>query len=92
MLDVCKQFESYFMEQVFKQMGLPIVDYVWFFDNEYLETADDIIKSIDKLGYPVIVKPVNSGSSVGIGVGGRAKRIHKDSSADQCHHDAYHDA
>lgn len=54
------------MKQVFKAMGLPIVDYVWFFENEYLETPDDIIKSINKLGYPVVVKPATLGSSVGI--------------------------
>jgi len=54
------------MKQIFQAMNLPIVDYIWFFDNEYLESADDINKSVSKLGYPVIVKPATLGSSVGI--------------------------
>lgn len=54
------------MKQVFQAMNIPIVDYVWFFDNEYLESADDINKSVSKLGYPVVVKPATLGSSVGI--------------------------
>ena len=54
------------MKQVFKAMDIPIVDYIWFFDNEYLESADDINKSVSKLGYPVVVKPATLGSSVGI--------------------------
>lgn len=65
------------MKQVFKQMGLPIVDYVWFFDNEYLETADDIIKSVNKLGYPVVVKPATLGSSVGITFVKNERDLHK---------------
>lgn len=54
------------MKQVFTAMNLPIVDYVWFYDTEYSESRDEIIKSINKLGYPVIVKPATLGSSVGI--------------------------
>ena len=54
------------MKQVFSAMDLPIVDYVWFYDTEYAEMQEDILKSIRKLGYPVIVKPATLGSSVGI--------------------------
>ncbi len=54
------------MKQVMKEAGLPIVDYTWFFDNEYLEDTDNILKNIKKIGYPVIVKPATLGSSVGI--------------------------
>ena len=54
------------MKQVLKSCGLPIVDYTWFYDNEYLEQKEKILKDIDKLGYPVIVKPATLGSSVGI--------------------------
>lgn len=55
------------MKQVMKEEGLPIVDYTWFYDNEYLEDTDFILKEIKKIGYPVIVKPASLGSSVGIG-------------------------
>ncbi len=54
------------MKQVFAAMDLPIVDYVWFYDTEYAEMGEDILKSIRNLGYPVIVKPATLGSSVGI--------------------------
>ena len=54
------------MKQVFKSNNLPIVDYTWFYDNEYLENKDSILKNISTLKYPVVVKPATLGSSVGI--------------------------
>lgn len=54
------------MKQVMASADIPVVDYTWFFDNEYLENKDEILKNIKKLGYPVIVKPATLGSSVGI--------------------------
>ncbi len=54
------------MKQVFKDMGLPIVDYTWFFDSEYADDCEKIFANVKKLGYPVIVKPATLGSSVGI--------------------------
>ncbi len=54
------------MKQVFDSMNIPIVDYQWFYDSEYNETPEDIIKNICKMGFPVIVKPATLGSSVGI--------------------------
>ena len=54
------------MKQVFKDEGLPIVDYTWFFDSEYADDPDEIFNRVKKLGYPVIVKPATLGSSVGI--------------------------
>ncbi len=54
------------MKQVFESAGLPIVDYVWFYDNEYTNDPEAIFAKVKKLGYPVIVKPATLGSSVGI--------------------------
>jgi len=54
------------MKQIFKDTKLPIVDYVWFFDSEYADDCDKIFEKVEKLGYPVIVKPATLGSSVGI--------------------------
>lgn len=54
------------MKQVLKSSNIPIVDYTWFFDNEYLDEKNRILKEIKKLGYPVVVKPATLGSSVGI--------------------------
>jgi len=54
------------MKQVFQSCGLPIVSYTWFYDCEYYQAKEEIIKRIKKMGYPVIVKPATLGSSVGI--------------------------
>lgn len=54
------------MKQIFKDMGLPIVDYTWFFDSDYADDCEKIFADVKKLGYPVIVKPATLGSSVGI--------------------------
>lgn len=56
------------MKQIFESVGIPIVPYLWFFDDEYLNNAEEITKNVKKLGYPVIVKPATLGSSVGITV------------------------
>ena len=41
---------------------------MWFTDKEWFTGKDNLISSIEStLGYPVIVKPANLGSSVGIG-------------------------
>lgn len=56
------------MKMILRESGIPVVDYVWFTDHEWLSGRDAIIAKIEKqLGYPVIVKPANLGSSVGIG-------------------------
>ena len=54
------------MKQIFKDSNLPIVDYVWFFDSEYADDCEKIFDKIEKLKYPVVVKPATLGSSVGI--------------------------
>ena len=54
------------MKQVLSSSNIPIVEYTWFFDNEYLDDKNKILKAIKKLGYPVVVKPATLGSSVGI--------------------------
>ena len=56
------------MKQLMKSEGLPIVDYVWFYDYEYVNDEEKIINNISKLNFPVIVKPARLGSSVGISV------------------------
>ena len=55
-------------KQVMKESGVPVVDYTWFYDHEYQDDEESILKEIKKLGYPVIVKPARLGSSVGIEV------------------------
>lgn len=55
------------MKMILRESGIPVVDFVWFTDREWLssrETQDMLIEK--QLGYPVIVKPANLGSSIGI--------------------------
>lgn len=56
------------MKMILRECGIPVVDYVWFTDKEWFKRRDEIIDEVEnKLDYPVIVKPANLGSSVGIG-------------------------
>ncbi len=54
------------IKQVLKSENIPVVDYIYFYDNEFLEDEDKILNSINKLVYPVVVKPATLGSSIGI--------------------------
>lgn len=56
------------MKMILQACDVPVVPYVWFTDKQWFADRDKIIADIEsKLGYPVIVKPANLGSSVGIG-------------------------
>ena len=47
---------------------IPVVDSVDFYEDYWAENEQKIITSIEKLTYPVIVKPVHLGSSIGVKV------------------------
>lgn len=54
-------------KRVLNDSGIPVVDFVSFYSMEYIKDEEKILKEInEKLSYPVIVKPGNLGSSVGI--------------------------
>ncbi|MDE7160356.1 MAG: D-alanine--D-alanine ligase [Muribaculaceae bacterium] len=56
------------MKMILRECGVPVVDFVWFTDKQWTRNRDALISRIEnELGYPVIVKPANLGSSVGIG-------------------------
>lgn len=63
------------MKQVMESVNLPIVPYTWFYDSEYLDNKENILKEIKKIGYPVIIKPATLGSSIGIEVAKNEKDI-----------------
>lgn len=62
-------------KQIMQASNIPVADYTWFYDHEYLADEKEILKNIKKLGYPVIVKPARLGSSVGITVAHDEKEI-----------------
>lgn len=56
------------MKMILHACDIPVIDYVWFTDKQWFAQRDALIEKIEsKIGYPVIVKPANLGSSVGIG-------------------------
>ena len=59
--------DKIYMKMILKDSGVPVIDCAWFTDMQYKNSSDEIIKKIeDKVPYPIIVKPANLGSSVGI--------------------------
>lgn len=57
------------MKMILRADGIPVVDYVWMTDRQWTADRDAMIRKVeDTLGYPVIVKPADLGSSIGIGV------------------------
>lgn len=54
------------MKQILNDSGVAIVDYHWFYSTYWLNNQDAVKAEANKIGYPVIVKPANLGSSVGI--------------------------
>lgn len=57
------------MKMILRADGIPVVDYVWMTDRQWTVDRDAMIRKVeDTLGYPVIVKPADLGSSIGIGV------------------------
>lgn len=61
---VCQ--DKVFTKQVLEANNLPVSDYVHFTDVEYKMDKEEIFKKIDKLTYPLIIKPARLGSSIGI--------------------------
>lgn len=56
------------MKMILAADGVPVVPYVWFTDKEWFVKRETLLEKIESgIGYPVIVKPANLGSSVGIG-------------------------
>lgn len=56
------------MKMILRECNIDVVDYVWFTDRQWFAQRDELVVKVEeKLSYPVIVKPANLGSSVGIG-------------------------
>lgn len=60
--------DKVYMKEVWNDANLPVAKYIWFYDVDYKQDSEEIIKKVSKLKYPVIVKPATTGSSVGIAV------------------------
>ncbi len=61
--------DKYFSKAVLKQSNLSVLDAVQLDVYSFTKNTEKVISDIEnRFGYPVIVKPVNQGSSVGISV------------------------
>lgn len=66
------------MKDVFVANDIPCVKYVSFYKNEYDNNRKDILLNSEvKLGYPIIVKPANLGSSIGINISQNREELQK---------------
>jgi D-alanine-D-alanine ligase len=54
------------MKHILQNSGLPIVPWFWFYRYDFENAAETYLSKASALGYPVVVKPANLGSSIGI--------------------------
>lgn len=60
--------DKVYMKSLWALEKLPMTEFVWFYDGKYRSNKAEVIKKVNKLKYPLIVKPASTGSSVGIQV------------------------
>ena len=63
------------MKDIFKSEGIPMVDYFVIYGNDFDENYNAYLASAKKIGFPLIAKPANLGSSIGIEVIKTAKEF-----------------
>ena len=54
------------MKQILESSNINICSWFWLYGFEFKDNKDIYIEKANKLGYPVIIKPANLGSSIGI--------------------------
>ena len=54
------------MKHVLENSEIPIVPWFWFYRYDFEQASSDTLSRAATLGYPLVVKPANLGSSVGI--------------------------
>ena len=65
-LSAALSMDKYVMKEYCKAIGVPVIDALRF-DRNDLKNADLIMHKVkNEIGFPVIVKPINLGSSIGI--------------------------
>lgn len=67
--------DKIYQKDIFRSNEIPVANYVWFYDTDYIKNKSKVIKDIEKLGYPVIIKPAKQGSSVGITVASKIEEL-----------------
>ena len=58
--------DKYFTKQVLLANGYPVLDFFKLNKEEFLPDADTLLRQMQTFGFPVVVKPVRQGSSIGV--------------------------
>ncbi|TDL41724.1 D-alanine--D-alanine ligase family protein [Arthrobacter nitrophenolicus] len=58
--------DKHFMKVVFEAAGLQVGPYIAVTDRQWRKDPEAVRKQVDRLGFPVFVKPARAGSSMGI--------------------------
>ncbi|KNH15622.1 D-alanine--D-alanine ligase [Arthrobacter sp. ZBG10] len=58
--------DKHYMKVVFEAAGLQVGPYIAVTDRQWLTDPEAVRKQVDRLGFPVFVKPARAGSSMGI--------------------------
>ena len=69
--------DKYFCKCVLRENGVPVIDGKIFYVEEFKKDNKGMMKRIEEFGMPVIVKPVNLGSSIGISVAKNKEELKK---------------
>ena len=67
--------DKIFTKEVLEANALPVVDYTSFTYTDYVLDKEEIFKRIDKLDYPLLIKPARLGSGIGIEVVSRKEEL-----------------
>lgn len=62
-------------KDLFKQNGIPVCNYIWFYDYDFEKNKKDVLEKVKTLSYPLYVKPASLGSSIGISVAKDEKEL-----------------
>jgi len=69
--------DKVFQKQIMEASKIPVLPYEWFYDIDFQTDDKKIIAKLEKIGYPLIVKPARLGSSVGISIAKNKKELVK---------------
>lgn len=53
-------------KELCRRHGIPVVDDVWIKEQKWVNNREKLIKECEAMGYPLYVKPVTLGSSIGV--------------------------
>ena len=67
--------DKIFTKMLLDNNNIPVTDYVWFYDTDYKNNKEELFSKINKLDYPLILKPSRLGSSIGIEIINRKEEL-----------------